>query len=70
MVLVEEILPAYAADARDLVSSIMELARDRGEETPIQDGFDLYKEMVEIRRVHTDALPKYALHHVRAGVCN
>jgi len=64
MVLVEEMLPAYAADARDLVSRIMELARERGEELPVQDGFDLYQEMVEIRRVHTDALPKYAWHVV------
>ena len=57
-ILVEEMLPAYAADARDLVARIMELAYDRGEEIPIQDGFDLYSELVEIRRVHADALPE------------
>ncbi|KAF2839346.1 C2 domain-containing protein [Patellaria atrata CBS 101060] len=63
-VLVEEMLPAYAADARDLVARIMDLAQSRGEEVPIQDGFDLYRELVEIRRVHADALPdqKFGFH--------
>ncbi|EKG18203.1 C2 calcium-dependent membrane targeting [Macrophomina phaseolina MS6] len=56
-VLVHEILPSYAADARDLVAKIMEYAQQKGEELPIQDGFDLYKELVEIRRIHADALP-------------
>jgi hypothetical protein len=36
----------------------MELAKERGEEVPVQDGFELYKELVEIRRVHSQALPK------------
>lgn len=56
-VLVEEILPSFAADARDLASKVMELTKARGEEVPVQDGFDLYKELVEIRRVHAQALP-------------
>ncbi|KAF2177644.1 hypothetical protein K469DRAFT_696417 [Zopfia rhizophila CBS 207.26] len=57
MVLVEEMFPSYAADARDLVARIMDVAQSNGEEVPIQDGFDLYKELVEIRRIHSDALP-------------
>jgi hypothetical protein len=57
MILVEEILPSYAADARDLVARILDVAHDKQEEVPIQDGFDLYKELVEIRRIHADALP-------------
>lgn len=57
MCLVEKMFPAYATDARDLVSRIMDVARSKGEEVPVQDGFDLYKEMVEIRRIHSDALP-------------
>jgi hypothetical protein len=64
MCLVEEVLPAYAADARDLVARIMDVAHSKGEEVPIQDGFDLYKELVEIRRIHGDALPnrKFGFH--------
>ncbi|OJD35723.1 c2 domain containing protein [Diplodia corticola] len=56
-VLVAEILPSYAADARDLVAKIMEFSQQKGEDVPIPDGFDLYKELVEIRRIHADALP-------------
>lgn len=55
--LVEEMLPAYAADARDLVARIMDVAESKDEHIPIDDGFDLYKEMVEIRRIHNSALP-------------
>jgi hypothetical protein len=57
MCLVEKIFPSYAADARDLVARIMDVARAKEEELPVQDGFDLYKELVEIRRIHKDALP-------------
>jgi len=57
MCLVEKMFPAYASDARDLVARIMEVAHSKKEEVPVQDGFDLYKELVEIRRIHGDALP-------------
>lgn len=57
MCLVEEMFPAYAAHARDLVARIMDVAHSKNEAVPIQDGFDLYKELVEIRRIHSDALP-------------
>jgi hypothetical protein len=62
--LVEEILPSFAADARDLVSRIVEVVRGRGEDVPVQDGFDLYKELVSIRKVHSQALPSvpFAFH--------
>ena len=56
-ILLEEMLPSYSADARDLVSRILDMAKARNEEIPIQDGFDLYKELAEIRRIHADALP-------------
>jgi hypothetical protein len=57
MCLVEVMFPEYAKDARDLVARIMEVAHEKDEPVPVQDGFDLYKEMVEIRRIHGDALP-------------
>ena len=62
--LVQEILPSFAADARDLVSRIIEVVRGRGEDVPVQDGFDLYKELVSIRKVHSQALPSvpFAFH--------
>ena len=55
--LVETILPLYAEDARDIVARILHLAQDRGEEVPIEDGFQLYGELVEIRRIHGEVLP-------------
>ena len=57
MVLIEEVLPAYATDAKDLLTRIMDFARSREEDLPVQDGFDLYHELVEIRRVNAQALP-------------
>ena len=56
-VLVEEVFPSYIADSRDIVKRIMEFAEKKGEPLPVQDGFDLYKELVDIRRVYADALP-------------
>lgn len=56
-ILVQEILPSFAEDARALVSKIIELAKSKGDEVPIQDGFDLYKELVQIRQVYAQALP-------------
>lgn len=56
-ILVEEILPSFAEDARAIVSRVMEMAKSRNEDVPIQDGFDLYKELVQIRQVHAQALP-------------
>ena len=58
--LVETILPLYAEDARDIVRRILQLAQDKGEEVPIEDGFQLYGELVEIRRIHSEALPNVA----------
>jgi hypothetical protein len=57
MSLVEEVFPAYASDARDMVARIMDVARSKEEEVPVQDGFDLYKELVEIRSIYAEALP-------------
>lgn len=56
--LVETILPLYAEDARDIIKRILDLAKERNEEVPIEDGFQLYGELVEIRRIHGECLPK------------
>ena len=57
MALVETMLPLYAEDARDIVARILQLAKEKDEELHIEDGFDLYGELVEIRRIHGDVLP-------------
>ncbi|KAL8680095.1 MAG: hypothetical protein Q9186_003679 [Xanthomendoza sp. 1 TL-2023] len=56
--LVETILPLYAEDARDIVTRILELAEASSEEVPIEDGFQLYSELIDIRRVHGEVLPQ------------
>ena len=58
--LVETILPLYAEDARDIVKRILDLAKERNEEVPMEDGFQLYRELVEIRRLHSQCLPDVA----------
>ncbi|KAL9601812.1 MAG: hypothetical protein Q9219_002302 [cf. Caloplaca sp. 3 TL-2023] len=55
-VLVETILPLYAEDARDIVLRILEFAQEKDEEIPVEDGFQLYGELTEIRRVHGQVL--------------
>jgi C2 domain/MUN domain len=57
VILLECVLPSYAEDARDIIGRIIAGAAEKQEEVPIQDGFDLYKEMSEVRRIHTEALP-------------
>ena len=59
VVLLDILLPSFGTDARDLVQRIMQAAQLRNEEVAIQDGFELYQELVEIRRIHADALPEY-----------
>jgi Munc13-like protein len=57
MILVKKILPNLSEDAQHLVHRIMENAVRDNKEIPVQDGFDLYREFVEIRGVHQSILP-------------
>ncbi|KAI1333303.1 hypothetical protein F5Y16DRAFT_9347 [Xylariaceae sp. FL0255] len=56
-VLAETIFPSFESDAQELVRRIVQVAKDSGDELPLQDGFDLYKDLVEIRRIHRMSLP-------------
>lgn len=56
--LVETVLPLYAEDARDIVTRILELAQAKEEEVPIEDGFQLYGELTDIRRIYGEILSK------------
>lgn len=57
MILLNVALPAFAEDSKAMVEQITEQVRKQDLEVPIQDGFDLYKDLSEFRRVHVDALP-------------
>ncbi|RMZ78361.1 hypothetical protein DV738_g3841, partial [Chaetothyriales sp. CBS 135597] len=50
-------LPAFAEDSKAMVQQIINQAKSNDAEVPIQDGFDLYKDLSEFRRVYADALP-------------
>ncbi|KAL8419822.1 hypothetical protein RB594_002836 [Gaeumannomyces avenae] len=55
--LVDTIFPTFEKDASAIIQRIIEVARERNEEVHVQDGFDLYKELVEIRKIHVRSLP-------------
>ncbi|KAJ9616518.1 hypothetical protein H2200_000237 [Cladophialophora chaetospira] len=57
MILINSTLPAFAEDSKAMVEQVLENAQRDALEVPIQDGFDLYKDLSDFRRVHTDALP-------------
>ncbi|KAF7564088.1 hypothetical protein G7046_g14 [Stylonectria norvegica] len=56
-ILVEEVFPSFEEDANAIIESILASAQENEVEIDIQDGFELYKELVEIRQIHQDSLP-------------
>jgi hypothetical protein len=55
-ILIQIALPALAQDCRNQIASIIE-TKSSENEINVQDGFELYKEMVEIRRWHFKTFP-------------
>lgn len=55
--LVETMFPSFENDAGDLIQRILHVAHTKNSEVDMQDGFDLYRELVEIRKIHLAALP-------------
>ncbi|PWW75671.1 hypothetical protein C7212DRAFT_282163 [Tuber magnatum] len=58
MIFVEVVFPEYAAVARDVVLGIMQAYQEKNQEVEIEDGFDLYRELSEIRQIYGDLFPK------------
>ncbi|KAK0734038.1 hypothetical protein B0T26DRAFT_686852 [Lasiosphaeria miniovina] len=56
-ILVESTFPSFEEDAQEFIKRVLETASERNEEVALEDGFDLYKELVEIRKIHVDSLP-------------
>ncbi|KAI9677195.1 MAG: hypothetical protein M1829_002769 [Trizodia sp. TS-e1964] len=56
-ILVTHILPAYEQDACDMATRIINVAVSKSMEIDIQDGFELYKEFVNVRGIHHQILP-------------
>lgn len=53
------VLPMFAEDANEMVIRIIDMAKTRGDEIDIEDGFDLYRQLATIRRLFVNALPEY-----------
>lgn len=57
-IFIKVVLPAFAADAHAQITTILRNAQARGEEVPMEDGFELYRSMVDMRQIHQEVLPK------------
>lgn len=56
-ILVETMFPIFEEDANAFIIQVLQVAQEHGLEIDLQDGFDLYKELVEIRKIHVESLP-------------
>lgn len=57
-ILVHEVFPSFEEDANAIVQSIMQNAHAQDAAIDIEDGFDLYRELVAIRNIHLESLPE------------
>lgn len=58
MIFIEVVFPKFAVEARNIILEIMRVYKEKQQEVEIEDGFDLYKELAEIRRIFNEAHPK------------
>lgn len=56
-VLVQTIFPSFEEDAKALIETIIVSSKEAGFEVNVLDGFELYKELVEVRQIHVQYLP-------------
>lgn len=55
--LVETTLPSFEEDGHEIIKRVLINAQESDNEIELQDGFDLYRELVEIKKMHTEAIP-------------
>jgi hypothetical protein len=55
--LVETTLPSFEEDGHEIIKRVLINAKESDDEIELQDGFDLYRELVEIKKMHTEAIP-------------
>lgn len=56
-ILTEATVPPFSKDAEHIVKRVIDVAADAGEELPITDGFELYKELIAMRSANQQASP-------------
>ena len=50
--------PKFAEDSRDMILDIIEGAKAKGEEIPVDDAFVVYGKLCEVRRIYLDVFPR------------
>ncbi|EWC45810.1 hypothetical protein DRE_05147 [Drechslerella stenobrocha 248] len=53
---IESIFPAFAEDAENIIKGIFRASQEQGEELEIQDAFDMYQGLVEVRDIHDQVI--------------
>ena len=61
LILVEIMYPKFAEDSRDMLLDLIETAKEKGQEVPVDDAFAVYSKLCEVRRIYLDVFPKYDL---------
>lgn len=56
-ILIETMLPLFEEDTAHIIKKCIDAAQDHGDEIDIEDGFNLYREMVKARSTHQSYLP-------------
>jgi hypothetical protein len=54
---VETTLPSFEEDCHEIIKRVLATAKESGVEINMQDGFALYGELVEIRKMHIETIP-------------
>lgn len=55
--LVETTLPSFEEDTHEIIKRVLVISKESGVDIALEDGFDLYKELVEIKNMHLESLP-------------
>jgi len=55
--LVETILPSFEEDCKEIIKRVLQTSKETAVDIELSDGFDLYKELVEVKKIHEEALP-------------
>ncbi|KAF3929837.1 hypothetical protein ABW20_dc0108637 [Dactylellina cionopaga] len=53
---IESVFPAFAEDAENIIKGIFRASQDKNQELDIQDAFDMYQSLIEVRDIHDQVI--------------
>ena len=56
VIAIEVMFPTFAEDAQNLIKGIFKVAEEKQDELDMQDAFDMYKKLVEVRDVYDQVI--------------